>query len=165
MSDKVNHPDTLNQLAREMVNSLDRILDQLIVAAPSEGAVCEIPLTLREVWVAKALTSRDPISMSALATSMGISLPTATHLVDRLVTKGVAVRIRPEHDRRMVLVALSERSKAQQRTFFENRVALILDILKPLEPAKLEQAVKVIGEIAELVVSRAANQARYTHPE
>ena len=93
---------------------------------------------------------------------MGVSLPTATHLVDRLAAKGVVVRTRPEHDRRLVLVALSEQSKAQQRAFFENRVALILSVLEPLGPTEREQVVKALGEIARVVQSRVAGQAGHT---
>ena len=154
----------LDRLARDMVSALDRILDHLMAAAPAEGAGSEVPLTLQEVHVVKTIAPRESISMSTLASSMGISLPTATHLVDRLVTKGVAVRTRPEHARRLVLVALSEQAKARERAFFENRVALVLNILAALTPAERGQVVRALGEIARVVQSRAASQAGLQTP-
>ncbi len=155
----------LDRLARDMVSALDRILDRLMAAAPVEGVGSDVPLTLQEVRATKAIPPSGSVSMSTLASSMGVSLPTATHFVDRLVTKGVAVRTRTEQDRRLVLVALSERSKAHHRTFFENRVALVLDILEPLDPAEREQVTRALGEIARVVQSRAIGPARHPEPQ
>jgi DNA-binding MarR family transcriptional regulator len=152
----------LEGLARDLVTALDRILDRLIEVAPAEEAGCEVPLTLQEVRASKKIAHTGSISMSMLASSMGVSLPTATHLADRLVAKGVAVRTRPEHDRRLVLIALSERSKAHRLAFYENRVELIRSILEPLVPAEREQAVKALAEIARAVQSRAAGEAGRT---
>jgi len=149
----------LDRLARDMVTALDRILDHFVAAAPAPTEGAEIPLTLQEVRVIKTLIPRESITMSTLASSMGVSLPTATHLVDRLVAKGITERTRPEHDRRLVLVALSERSKAHERRFLENRTALILSILEPFGPAEREQVVKAFGEIARVLEVRAASQA------
>ncbi|HWQ52247.1 MAG TPA: MarR family transcriptional regulator [Bryobacteraceae bacterium] len=148
----------LDGLARDMVSALDQIIDRLMTVAPAEGIGWEVPLTLQEVRAVKAIPRAESVTMSTLATSMGVSLPTATHLVDRLVTKGLVVRSRPEHDRRLVLVALSERSRAHQRAFFENRVKLTLSILEPLGPTEREQVVKVVGEIARVVQSRVVGQ-------
>lgn len=153
---EVDAAAVIDRLARDMVRALDRILDRLMAAAPAEAVGSDVLLTLQEVRAAKAIPPSGSVSMSTLASSMGVSLPTATHIVDRLVTKGVAVRIRTEQDRRLVLVALSERSKEHHRAFFENRVALILRILKPLGRAEREQVVRALGEIARVVQPRLA---------
>lgn len=150
--------DVLDGLALDMVEALDRILEDLVAAAPAEGAEGEFPLTLQEVRVVKTLVHRGSVNMSVLAGALGISMPTATHLVDRLVAKGAAVRTRPEHDRRLVLVALSDRKKAHEQAFFENRVAMIRTVLEPLDPAAREHVVKAIGEMARML------QARVTGP-
>jgi DNA-binding MarR family transcriptional regulator len=157
--------DVLNRCARDLVGSLDRIMHHMIASAPSEGGGWEIPLTLREVWVAKTISPQGSVTMSSLAATMGISLPTATHLVDRLVAKGVVVRIRPEHDRRLVLVALTERSKTNQRVYFENRVTLIRSIVDSLSQAEREQAVKVLGKIAQRAGTRMNIPAGSSGPE
>jgi DNA-binding MarR family transcriptional regulator len=149
----------LDGLARAMVTALDRIIDRLIMVAPTEGFGGDVPLTLQEVRATKAIPPEGSVSMSSLASSIGVTLPTATHLVDRLAAKGVVVRTRPEYDRRLVLVALSDQSKAHQRAFFENRVGLSLSILEPFDPTAREQAVRALGEIARMIQSQAAGQA------
>jgi DNA-binding MarR family transcriptional regulator len=155
----------LDRLAREMVVALDRIIYHMVAAVPIEESCAEIPLTLQEVRVIKTISPKGAITMSTLASSLGVSLPTATHLVDRLVAKGIVVRTKSEHDRRLVLVTLSDLSKANDRKFFENRVALILGFLEPLGPAERGQVVNVLAGIAEAVQSRAAGLTRQTDPQ
>jgi DNA-binding MarR family transcriptional regulator len=148
----VDRAAVVDMLAREMVVALDKILARLMAVAPSEGGG-EALLTLQEAAAAKAIPSSGAVSMSVLASSMGIALPTATHLMDRLVAKGIAVRTRAEHDRRLVLVALSEQTRAHRRKFFENRVALIGNILEPLGPMEAERVVNALHEVARVMQS------------
>jgi DNA-binding MarR family transcriptional regulator len=152
--------DVLEQLARDMVGSIDRILEFLMKSTPSvDGIDGEISLTFQEMRAFKTIEGSEPITMSALARSLKVSLPTATHIVDRLVAKGVAQRTRPDSDRRLVLVALSERATACSRALLENRVATVSNILDPLEPAARERVVKALGEVARVVESHEARQA------
>jgi len=146
-------PDQTAHAAQDIVKALDWIFAQLSAAAPREGSDWEVPLTFQEVRVIKMINARGAITMSSLAIFMGISLPTATHLVDRLVAKEVVVRTRSEDDRRKVLVALSERSIACVKTFFENRVAMILRILEPFPEAEREQFANALGKIARAMQS------------
>jgi len=152
----------LDGLARHMVNAIDSIIGHLTSAMPTEGGV---PLTFHEVQAAKAIVAGKSITMSGLASALRVSLPTATHLVDRLVAKGVAVRTRPEHDRRLVLVALSEEAEARERAFFDFRVANSRNILETIGPVERERAVKALGELALVVQAHAASQAEHTNPK
>jgi DNA-binding MarR family transcriptional regulator len=136
-----------------MVAALDEIAARMIAVAPVEGIGGGAPLRLQEIGAARTIPLAGAVTMSQLANSIGVSLPTATHLVDRLVAKGVAVRIRPEHDRRLVLVALSEETKAYQQAFLKNRVQLILDFLKSLAPTEREQVARALREIARITQS------------
>jgi DNA-binding MarR family transcriptional regulator len=72
------------------------------------------------------------------------------------VEKGVAVRFRPEHDRRVVLVELSAKAKAHRDALFSKRVELVEKMLAPLRPAVREQVACVFGEIAQSAAAHAA---------
>jgi MarR family transcriptional regulator, organic hydroperoxide resistance regulator len=148
----------LHKASRQAVEKLDFILDHLMRAAPSVAAEREVPFTIQEVRAIKSIGARGSITMSALASELGVSLPTATHIVDRLVAKGAALRTRPEHDRRLVLVALSERAKEHEKSFFENRVAYLYRILESLGQAERERAVQSLGEIAQAIESDPAGE-------
>lgn len=153
---------TVDQLARKMVKSIDRILDYLMVAVPTEEAEGEVSLTFQEVRAMKIVGARGSVTMSTLASLLGVSLPTTTHLVDRLVAKGVTVRIRPEHDRRLVLVALSDPAKVREQVLSDNRVAVCFKILEPLDPAERERVVKALGDLSRVVRSYEAGQVKDT---
>ncbi len=81
------------RLARDMVRALDQIL--LMAAAPAERVGSDVLLTLQEMRAAKAIPPSGSVSMSTLASSTGVSLPTATHIVNRLGDEG---RCGPDQD-------------------------------------------------------------------
>ena len=150
-----------SSFAGEVVTALDRIFDYLLAMAPAEGSGSDIQLSFSEVRAANQVPDEGFISMRHLAASIGVPLSTATHVVDRLVAKGVVVRIRPKHDRRLVLVELSERSKKHRQLLFRERVALIAQILEPLDDDARQHVVRVLGQIAEQAAAhRAAALAR-----
>ncbi|MCC7175832.1 MAG: MarR family transcriptional regulator [Bryobacterales bacterium] len=146
----------LGRHARDVVTALDRILNLLIRITPCRETDWKEPLTFQELRAITTILQTGGVSMSALASMLGVSLPTATYLADRLVAKGLVVRIRPEHDRRLVLVAPSEEAKATQRAFFEHRVALFTGILESLSPPEREQAAGLLGFLARSVQSHTA---------
>ena len=149
--DRTKVDATLDGLARDMVSAIERILTRLISVSPTEEIGADIPLTFHEVRAVKALPPAGSVSMSALANSIGISLPAATRLVDHLVAKGVAARFRPDDDRRRVLVALTEQAKVRRQALFEHHVRLLQDILCPLGAAERERMVQAFREIARLM--------------
>jgi DNA-binding MarR family transcriptional regulator len=136
---------TLDRLARDMVTALDGIAVRLLRVAPADGMV---PLTVHEMIAARTIPDTGSITMSALANGIGVSLPAATHLVDRLVEKGIVARVRSDEDRRLVLVALTDKAQSIKRTFFENRVQAMQGILKPIAPDAREQVVKALRAVA-----------------
>src|SRR5262245_19650787 len=51
-----------------------------------------VDLTMSQLKVVVLLYSQGPAHMSRLATALGVSLPTATGIVDRLVERGLVMR-------------------------------------------------------------------------
>lgn len=148
-SPPTNDPAPSAGPAREMVAALDQIFDFLMAAAPVESTGIEIPLTPLEVRAVRKLAAAKATRMHELANSLRVPLPTATHVVNRLVEKGVVVRFRPEYDRRVVLVELSEKSRARQQTLYKNRVEMFQRVLAPLAPPVQEQMAQVFTKIAQ----------------
>jgi DNA-binding MarR family transcriptional regulator len=139
--------------ALEIVLALDRIFDSLMSVIPIEGAGMEIPLTPSEVRAARRMPMSGAVGMRALASSLGVSLPAATHIVDRLVEKGVVVRTRPQHDRRVVLVELSESSKQCRLKMCARRAGLIQRTLEPLGASARAEFARLLGELADAASS------------
>lgn len=93
---------------------IDRILDRdrqilelstrLEASAPRE---LHADLTMRQL-LALYLLSGGPRRVTDVAAALGISLPSASGLVDRLAAGGLVDRHRVERDRRLVLCELTE---------------------------------------------------------
>lgn len=150
----MNSSEACDRLAREILTTFDRIVYQLMMAVIAEGTDEELALTLQEIRAYKTVVFNEPITMNALATSMRISLPTATHIVDSLVLKGIMVRTRTIHDRRLVLVSRSNKAKVRERKAFNDRVVLILNAFKPFNSAEWKKIAKALVEIAKTLQSQ-----------
>ncbi len=68
-----------------------------------------LELTTAQLKVLFCLAAGGEQHMSQLAHSLGVGLPAATSVVDKLVDSGLAERAHSETDRRVVLVRPSER--------------------------------------------------------
>ncbi len=157
VSSQLSETETESELQScsfSVVTALDRLLDYLIARAPAEGVCQDIPLAFSEMRALRTIPVSGCIPMHQLATAMGVPVSTATRVVDRLVTKGLAARIRSESDRRLVLVELGEPARAARQSAFTRHVGLIQQILEPLSPAAREQVVHVFDQIAHAARSQ-----------
>lgn len=75
--------------------------------------VREQGLTLPQTHTLEILGIHGALPMKELAARMGVTTGTLTVLVDRLEDKQLVVRRPHEHDRRSILVALTERGQTQ----------------------------------------------------
>jgi DNA-binding MarR family transcriptional regulator len=146
------HSDELSRLAAQVVSTVEQIFDYML-GAHTAGLEREVPLTISEVRALKLIPESGHIAMRGLAGALGVSMPTATHIADRLVKKGIALRCRPEYDRRLVLMELTEEARAHRRGFFQRRVELIGRILQPLSPAARKNVARVMSEIAQATIT------------
>src|SRR5215207_9891605 len=67
----------------------------------------EVDLTMPQLKVLLILYSESGTPMGHLAASLGVTLSTATGIVDRLVERGLIVRHESPQDRRLVLCQLT----------------------------------------------------------
>ena len=87
--------------------------------------------------------------MSDFAGELGVPLSTATHTIDRLVAKGLVVRVRSEQDRRVVLVEMSRQGLALQTALRARHQAMARSWLAPLSPAERETFLDLMAKIAD----------------
>ena len=90
-----------------------------------------------------------PCSMSDLAEALGVPLSTATHTVDRLVTKRLVERRRSSQDRRVVDVELSEQGRKMRQTMAAARLAMAHGWLSPLSPGERQIFLELMAKITE----------------
>ncbi len=67
----------------------------------------ELELSVAQLKALLVLASEGPAAIGQVADALGISLPTASHLVERLVQAGLAARAEDPRDRRRTLAHLT----------------------------------------------------------
>lgn len=114
--------------AQRLINDLEKVLRALRSRIPEEWF--DLELTMPQVRVLFVLLREGECRMGNLASHLGISLSSATGLVDRLVEKKLVDRWVDPDDRRSVVCRLSgtgqelaERLLYSRRSWWEERLA------------------------------------------
>jgi DNA-binding MarR family transcriptional regulator len=110
----------------------------------------ELEISREEIRAIIILDSQDRMTMSNLAESLGVPLSTATHTVDRLVSKGLVERNRSEEDRRVVEVQMSEYGRKLQEAFRGQRRVVARSWLEPLSGDERELFLTLMAKITLL---------------
>ena len=141
--------DDLSRYWRELGRTLT---SRRLVASlqPSAGA----PLTPTKLHALDVVAEQGGCRIGDLARRLGLDDTTATRLVDRLETAGLAARQSEEGDRRAIVVALTpageklvRQTQARRRTFFR-------DVLGALEPDERNELVRLTAKAAEALRTR-----------
>ena len=106
-------------------------------------------VTQTQLLVTLAIHAYGRCSMTMLATSMHVRMPTATGIVDRLVRLGFVRRLPDAADRRQVLVEVTAKGKEFIRAFegvIRRRWEEVLKSLTPTELASFHQVLTRLNQ-------------------
>jgi DNA-binding MarR family transcriptional regulator len=95
-----------------------------------------------------------PQTIGGLAERETIAQPTLTRMVERLESEGLVQRRRLEHDRRVVIVELTERGTAELAALRDRYLAVLRERLAGLPDAQLHdlrRASEALGVLIELL--------------
>src|SRR4030042_6208150 len=84
----------------------EQLFRQLLPKVPKEWL--EMDVTMPQLKTIMLLFLNGSMRMSDLASDLGVTLATATGLVDRMVERGIIIRQSQPEDRRVVLCQLSD---------------------------------------------------------
>jgi len=138
-----------NELVEEAADLIPR-LGKLFYAglgAKLEQQGC----TLGQLKVISLLYQRGPATVGEVATGIGISMPTASELVEQLDDKGWVVRKSNPADRRQVVLELTLEARAQAKRLHEHRRAMMRSALGRLTPEERPVFVKSLHVLAEVM--------------
>jgi DNA-binding MarR family transcriptional regulator len=121
-----------------------------MILSPQAAEPPSFEVTKEEVRAMIVLGLRSEITMSDLAEALAVPLSTATHTVDKLVAKELVVRTRSEHDRRLVLVAMSENGRKFQEALRAKHKSTARSWLAPLSPGERELFLELMAKITRL---------------
>lgn len=144
----IENQDSLEAQARRLVAHLDELFfANLQKKHPTEELEGELPA--REMRAIVVLSNRGRSIMSDFANAIGIPMSTATHMIEKLVRKGLVERVRSEEDRRVVHVELSEEGRKREHHFLQNRMAMGRDMLAPLSRGERELFLEMLAKMVQ----------------
>jgi len=132
--------------------TIDRILGrvegafrQLLPLAHQE--LLDLDLTTPQLKVVLLLYMGGSARMSALAAALGVTLATATGVVDRLVDRGMVIRENSVEDRRVVVCRLSDSGHELTDRLYISARQRARDLLQGLTEAQLNKLDEALNSL------------------
>ena len=97
------------ELIENILQLGEKAFRELVPIVPVEWL--QLDLTMPQLKVVLLLFMNGPARMSDIASALGVSLATATGVVDRLVERDIVMRKSQPDDRRVVLCHLSDKGE------------------------------------------------------
>lgn len=135
---------TPRSAADEALLALARLaMDASVRAADDLGGMS--PVQLRALT---ALHSRGPVNLAQLAEEMGVTVSTASRLVDRLVAVEWVRRRQAPHNRREISLTLTPEGRSLLRRFDDQRLLRLQKCLDRLAPDRQDVVLAALEELA-----------------
>lgn len=131
--------EQLNSFLVDVFGRINKIEER----AMADGLNSSISIT--EIHIIEKIGAQEPVRMSEVARSIGVTLATLTVACDKLESKGLVRRARGKDDRRVVNVTLTPKGRAvyeYHRAFHDRMVASILENLSPEQAEVLTQSLE-----------------------
>lgn len=114
----------------------------------------DVPLTPTSLRALDVLAESGGSRVSDLGAAMAIEETTATRLVDRLETMGVASRRRIADDRRVTVVGLTPKGSRLVNSIARRRREFFRDVLDALDPDERAELVRLTEKATEALRAR-----------
>lgn len=136
-----NDAITLNEL---LVNLFNRVLDAEAKAVITSEFK---DITNNDMHIIEAIGLKEPKSMSTIAKQLAVTVGTLTVNMNSLEKKEYIVRERSEEDKRVVLVALTDKGR---KAFFHHRdfhKLMIRSAVKGLDEAEMKALISCLTKL------------------
>ena len=146
-----------DEVIDRILHGIEIIFREVFPLAHKE--LLELDLTAPQLKIVLLLFLSGPARMSDLAASLGVTLATATGIVERLVEKKMVTRESLPSDRRVVMCTLSKKGLAQTNNLWKTSGDKARQLLSNMDISRLQ----LIDEALRDLSSVSANQLEATH--
>ena len=139
-----------DELIESVLHLSDQAFRDLFPIVPKEWL--RLDLTMPQLKVVLLLFTGGPARMSVIASDLGVTLATATGVVDRLVQRGLVAREGNPEDRRVVLCRLSKQGQNLIGGLWQVSREQLRGLMRVLAPQQLEliaEALKALVQAGE----------------
>jgi len=126
-----------------------RIHTRLLAQDASRGRYRE--LSMPQVHAIMVARDRGQATITEIAGVLGVSLPSASAMVDRLVEKGILERRQDRRDRRRVLVSVAPRAVREIEKINDTILHAFVDLVEKIGPETTAKWCEVLGRVNQVL--------------
>ena len=134
------------KLVKKLIKHMTRV--QRHLRSGQTSAWSGLDLTMPQVKTL-FLLAEGPMRMRGIARRLGVEMPSATTMIDRLVAKGLVERRQDPGDRRAVVCSVTPAGRDAVEKFWALRAARIESLAAVLSKKELEKVVPALEILAE----------------
>jgi DNA-binding MarR family transcriptional regulator len=152
----------MNSSDRELVTEILKIAEDIVSVVPL-GIPLEYlnsDMTIAQLRILLVLQTQGPSRMSSIASVTGVTLPTATGVVDNLVRKELVIREKDPQDRRLVICKLSPEGQELINKLWMSGRFQMENLLDGLNLEQLEKAREVARILKENAVRKTPGDSK-----
>ena len=126
------------------------------------GPIIDTDLTIQQLKIVLLVASGEAMTGSALAEALGVTAPTVSNVVDKLVESGYLVRTDGDGDRRVKLLRPTTAGTGLREAVLDQRGASE-EVLAELDPADLQALLRGLTawrRAAESLAARESHRGR-----
>jgi DNA-binding MarR family transcriptional regulator len=146
------------EMINQVVGMMQRAYMELRPVASQEWL--GLDLTIAQLKVLIFLRVEGRTRMGALASALGVTMPTATSVMDRLVERGLVVREADPNDRRVVVCRLSQAGMDITEQLWRLKQERLRSVLQRMTVPQL----RLVAQAMEAILEIASPEARQAPP-
>ena len=151
--------------------ALDRALEAFEVLQHRLMAVhapefTSVDLTMAQAKLLYVVTASGDLSMSEIASRLGVTISTASGAVDHLVSVGLLSRVDDPANRRQVVVSVTPfglETLEQLRELSTRQLRALFEVVGDDDLAVIERSIRILADAVESVASPTSTTTR-SHP-
>jgi len=135
------------EIVENILQITDTLFRDLLPILPKEWI--RLDLTMSQLKVVLLLFINGPSRMSVIASAIGVSLATATGVVDRLIERGLLIRNGDPDDRRVVICSLSKKGEKLIRGLWQLSQKRMGYLLKTIDTPQLRLITEALQSLLQ----------------
>jgi DNA-binding MarR family transcriptional regulator len=144
----------LNEFAKRMMELMPQIMKG--IARHENNYLTRGKITFPQYWVLLHLSRHGQTTMSAIATMLGVSKPSATGTVERLIAQGFVRRDHDDKDRRIVWIAATVTGKKIINDILRQKQQITVKIFAAIPEEDRNRHLLLLEKIVEVLDTKMA---------
>jgi MarR family transcriptional regulator, organic hydroperoxide resistance regulator len=124
----------------------------------------ELNLSMAQLKALFFLSDQGPQPVGQIGCRLGVTLPTASYQVERLVRAGLVERVQDERDRRRTLVHLTEKATELLRSLRQGRADLMRSWINHMAPEDVEALERGLNALASIATEQSRHEPEHSAP-